>query len=480
MRKIFIALFFLFSCFYQLTAQGSSVLENFIKSDALKNASVGICIRESTGKEILSYNQNAALTPASILKVVTTATALEVLGSDYRFKTDLSIDGNENGRLIIHGYGDPTLGSEHFFSDQYSFLDLWRDEVVKSVTDSISKIYVVDNYFGYQGVSSKWLREDMGNYFAAGAYGISVFDNTYRLYFNTMNTNAVPEITDTKPLMKDIRFINMLKYNTIGRDNGYIWGEPFSNERILTGSIPANRKSFSIKGDIPDPGMYLGQTFAEKLIGSNISVTDVETSRMDYLDNFPSNSGITNNNEKVFYTHYSPLLKDIVRVVNVKSNNHYAEHLIRAIGRSYDGDIYAEPLQAGIDSVNKYWLSKGLNTGALFMYDGCGLSPSNGVSASFMCDILVYMLNKSVNSQAFINSLPKAGQEGTVRNFLKGTKLEGKVFVKSGSIADVQCYSGYYINDSKKYVFTIITNRMKKDSRREVVKAIENLLLNVF
>jgi len=90
------------------------------------------------------------------------------------------------------------------------------------------------------------------------------------------------------------------------------------------------------------------------------------------------------------------------------------------------------------------------------------------------------MYNDSKYSEAFVASFPKAGSEGTVRNLLKGTRLEGKVFVKSGSIANVQCYAGYYLDGDKKYAFAIMVNHFKKNSRRQVVKAIESLLLAVF
>lgn len=89
------------------------------------------------------------------------------------------------------------------------------------------------------------------------------------------------------------------------------------------------------------------------------------------------------------------------------------------------------------------------------------------------------MQTKSRYRDAFFASLPKAGQEGTVRYVLKGTRLQGKVFVKSGSIANVQCFAGYYINGDKKYAFSIMVNNYNSP-RKDVVRAIENLLLGVF
>ena len=174
-----------------INAQISNKVTEFKNKEVLRNASVGLLVQDMNGKEIASLNKQVALTPASILKVVTTATALETLGSDFKYETTLSADGN---RVIITGSGDPTLGSEYLYQNNNAFLSEWVTQIKKSGLTSPIELYVADNYFGYQGTSRKWIREDIGNYYAACSYGISVFDNTYRLYFYTMLT-GLPCIT---------------------------------------------------------------------------------------------------------------------------------------------------------------------------------------------------------------------------------------------------------------------------------------------
>jgi D-alanyl-D-alanine carboxypeptidase/D-alanyl-D-alanine-endopeptidase (penicillin-binding protein 4) len=386
------------------------------------------------------------------------------LGGDYRFRTELLADNALKGKLIVRGFGDPTLGSEHF-EDATDFMDDWLNEIRKVFPSGVTEIEVDDSSFGYAGVSRKWLREDMGNYYAAGAYGISVFDNSYKLFFDTTDKTVPPKILKTEPedLLGLMTFTNALSLNNTSKDNGYIVGEPFSCNRLLTGDIPAGKAAFGIKGDIPDPGLYLGKTLAA-LLARNGTIPVYHTVRGLPL---PAPNG------KVFYVHLSPALRDIVRIINVKSNNHYAEHLIRAVGKLTSND---DLLEIGAGLIARYWQKKGLDTGSLFMYDGCGLSPSNAVSPQLMCDILRYMYAKSPHAGAFVASFPKAGQEGTVRNFLKDTKLSGKVLVKSGSIANVQCYVGYCINGGKQYAFAVMVNNFRKNSRTEAVKAIERFL----
>ncbi len=469
-------------CFINSFSQNNNAIQKFVATSGFENASVGFCLKEISGKEITSYNKNTALTPASTLKIVTTAIGLELLGEDYKFETKLSIDKANPQHIIIRGNGDPTLGSQYLNDSPEAFLDIWVEKIRGAV--NISKpleIEIDDRYFGYTGVSRKWLQEDLGNYYAAGAYGISIFDNTYKLFFNTMDADNLPQILRTEPEMKEIVFLNTLTTNKSGKDNGYINGEPFSNNRKLVGDIPANRKSFSIKGDIPDPGLYLGQTLAKKLTQNNMLIGSVYTARSDYFrSSTPQFSRLIRSEEEIIYTQNSLPLKKIIRVINEKSNNHYTEHLIRAIGAS-NADIipYVNPLDEGINKIKNLLASQGLDADALFMYDGCGLAPSNKISPQLLCDILIYMQDKSKYKESFFASLPKAGREGTVRNLLKGTRLEGKIFVKSGSIADVQCFAGYYVDGNKKYAFSVMVNNYTS-LRKNVVKSIESLLLATF
>lgn len=451
-----------------IASANNDAIAKFKANKSFRHASIGFCVKDiSTGKNIANYNTTQSLTPASILKVVTTASALEVLGADYQFETTLGIDKSDDSKIIITGYGDPTLGSEFASNAAENFEQTCIQQIKANVKKDKISILVDDSYFGYDGLSRKWIREDMGNYFAAGAYGISIFDNTYRLFFNTTGSKAT--ITKTGPLMRDLSFVNELSLNTANKDNGYVLGEPFSNQRTVIGDIPAGRTAFSIKGDIPDPGLFLGEYLSNNLKKNGFSVETFTTIRIQ--------PQIVN--QSVFYTHKSPILSNIIRTINVRSNNHYTEHLIRAIGRNKNPDIKSNPLTEGIENINDFWKSKGFDTEGLFMYDGCGLSPSNAVNPALMCDILTYMQTRSKYSSAFFQSLPQAGKEGTVRNFLKGTRLEGKVYVKSGSIAKTQCFAGYYIDGSKKYAFTIMINNFN-GSHRDTVKAIEQLFLSIF
>ncbi|NLY24329.1 MAG: D-alanyl-D-alanine carboxypeptidase/D-alanyl-D-alanine-endopeptidase [Bacteroidales bacterium] len=458
-----------------------TALQRFVNHPALKHASVGIAVTDlETGRRIVSHNGEQSLTPASVLKLITTATAIEAFGENYRYKTDVALDAGDPSRILVIGSGDPTLGSEAFDDHPSTFFTTVADALRESLpSDSAYSLYVVDNLFGYDGISPEWTWIDMGNYYAAGAYGISIFDNSYKLFFNTTAKNGCPRILRTEPEIKGLTFQNSLSLNSNGRDNGYIYGAPFSYERAVRGDIPAGRTEFSIKGDIPDPGLLLGETLAGYLKRAGLKVGKVETARTDYLSKYCSPERLGRYQVgKVLCTFVSRPMKEIIREVNVESNNHFAEHLIRSTGRKNRSDIYEDALEAGVTYVQDFWKSKDLTTASLQMHDGCGLAPQNAVSPRFLTDLLVYMYSKSDKSSDFFDSLPKAGEEGTLRTFLRDTRLSGKIAAKSGSIGGVQCYSGYLIDGRKKYAFTVMVNKFN-GTRSEVRGAIEQYLLNL-
>lgn len=459
------------------------VLQQFLQNPALKHASVGVSVIDlSTGKTIVSYNEDKSLTTASIMKLVTTATALELLGPDFKYNTTLAMDADNPSRLLVLGSGDPTLGSSAFKDNPNSFLMNWTQALQSPLAGITNlELYVVDNLFGYAGISDEWTWIDMGNYYASAAYGVSVFDNSYKLFFNTTNRSSCPAILRTEPEIKGLSFTNYLTLNTTGSDNGYIYGAPFSYERILRGNIPAGRTDFSIKGDIPDPGLLLGEVLAADLKKKGINISSVETAQNDFISQVcnTSNKPLQSYRVgKVLHVHQSRPLSEIIREVNVESNNHYAEHLIRTLGRNQSPDVYSDALQEGIKYTNIYWTKKNIASSSLFLHDGSGLAPQDAASPEFFCDLLSYMYNKSNYSEEYYASLPIAGREGTLKNFMSNSKYQGKIRAKSGSIGGVQCYAGYLIDGNKKYAFTIMINKFT-GSRTEVRKSIERFILSL-
>jgi len=452
--------------FGAIYAQTSPVFVNFLNKKNLIHATVGFKVVDlGTKKAVVSYNENLSLTPASNMKLVTTATALELLGGGFFFETPLFYTGyiqeeTLHGNLYIQGTGDPTFGSEFIRDDKENFLKEWLAGIRSAGIRKIAgNIVVLDQLFGYEGVSQKWLWEDIGNYYAPGIYGVSVFDDMYRVYLQSSSPDSATTVLYTEPNISNLKITNEIKASDDTSDNSFVFGLPFSNDIRLYGTIPANRASFAAKGAIPDPGLFLAQYFRDYLQNNRVIVAGEATTYRLY----PVRPG----DGKLLSTVRSVDLASIIKITNVESNNQYAEHLYKVV--------------TVLDSIDipEFWRTKGLDSDALFMYDGSGLSPQDGISTGFLIDLLVYMDKQSKNREAFYQSLPIAGREGTVASFLRNTPLAGKARLKSGSMSNVQSYSGYIESKGKRYAVSLIINNFT-GKRSELRKAVEQLFNGIF
>lgn len=486
-KKIFLFLF-LFAAFSSLHAQIPLPIRQLLHADYMKGATFSLkAVHARTGKVLYSYEEEREVIPASVLKLVTTATALELLGETYRFPTVISYDGDLhngilNGNIYIEGSGDPSLGSTHFSGDrtrftpdQMAFLSLWTEAVRQAGIKEIRESVVADeSLFDLENISPKWLWEDMGNYYGAGSYGLNLFDNLFYLTLSTGNAGSRPVVVAEEPTV-GLTYRNELLAASVATDSAFILGAPFSRERALQGVLPANRPQYTLKGDIPDPPLFLANLFTEQLRGEGIHVEESPTSCRILTR---SGKWLQTERNKLTTT-YSPPLREIVRITNLRSHNLYADALLKTIGLQNNSPLPLSSFGRGVERVRQFWKEKGIDTGALWIYDGSGLSPIDKVSASFMVDVLLFMNTEASASEAFIRSIPQAGKEGTVVNFLRGTPLEGRARLKSGGMSRVKSYAGYITLNGEEYAVSLFVNNYRCEGR-EMTRALEKLLVSLF
>lgn len=480
-----IVLLCLLICLHLLAgAQTPAPVKWLLQAPYMRGASFSLVVKDvQEGRTVYSYDTDRLQSPASVLKTVATATALEILGEDYRYPTTLEYDGIlENGtlegNLYIKGSGDPSLGSSHFAPGQNKFLSTWIAALQKAGIKHITGSVISDeSIFDTEGVSIKWLREDMGNYYAPGSYGISIFDNMYKLSLQTGAAGTRPVLKGTEPDIPFIRFKNYLKTALVSSDSAYIIGAPLDDVRYLYGVLPANREAYVLKGDIPDPALYLARYLTDQLQQKGIRVDGSPSCYRIEVEENRWKKG----ERKEIVTTYSPTLREIASICNHVSHNLYADALVKTVGLQYKPrrNEMISSFGRGVQVVKEYWEKKGLDVFPLRMNDGSGLAPADKVSAGFMGELLVYMATESAVSDAFIASLPQAGIEGSVRNFLKGSKLQGKAHLKSGGITGVRSYAGYITKDGKTYAVAVFSNNYSCSMSR-MTGALEKLLLQLF
>lgn len=174
------------------------------------------------------------------------------------------------------------------------------------------------------------------------------------------------------------------------------------------------------------------------------------------------------------FDHVSPPLDEIMRSCMMRSDNMFAESMLRTYGRMEGGD--GSTSQAASREM-EHWKAKKMPLEGVTIVDGSGLSRSNRVTANFMSEVLRQM---SVNPH-YASFFPLAGQEGTLKKFLAGTELDSYVAMKTGSMKGIQCYAGYKLDDDymPTHVIVIIMNDLG-NNRDKAKRAAERMLLDIF
>lgn len=433
-------------------------------------ANIGICIKNlSSGQIVESYRSQNTIPPASVIKVLTTATALEVLGPSYRYPTYLEYSGYIangvlHGNLYIVGQGDPTLGS---IKDGQGFLNQWVKAIANAGIEKITGQVIADlSYFDGDAFNPAWLIEDAGNYYAPGIFALSYMDNTMNIVLQSGDPGTIAQVLHTIPDVPGIMFENHIRCTHTEEDGAFVYGLPYSPTRYLTGSVPSKRGTFGVKGDLPNPGLLLAQHLTNHLRKTGIPVSQDAS--------YQSESSLIPR-ERI-YQHLSDTLGAIIARTNHHSINLFAESIYRQLGSKISTPCTIHNSEM---VVRNCWRNRGVNLSSAILKDGCGLAPQDAISTESMVQLLEYM-NRSNHFNVFYQSLPVSGKSGTLRGFLAGTELEGRVHAKSGTIGGTKNYAGYIdLPNGQRWAFAIFVNSASGKTKG-VQHVIEKYLIDVY
>jgi serine-type D-Ala-D-Ala carboxypeptidase/endopeptidase (penicillin-binding protein 4) len=425
-------------------------------ADAMHGASLGFCLVDAEGGHVLAgKNDQLQLTPASIIKTVVCITALEVFGADHSFKTELLTTGQIEkgvlkGDLIIRGFGDPSLASQYWLRHYGNVFETWTTAVKSAGILTIEgDIVVDDSYFENDWLPGSTAWEDVANYYGAEARGLNVMDNTYEVLLNSGEEGDEVQVVKTIPDIPGLKFQVQAIGSSVKSDNAFIYGLPFSNERVIRGEIPVNRRGFAIKGAMPNPANWLSNRMMEALRDKGFLIFGEAKSTTEFSEGSV---------ETVLATIQSPRLSELVKFVLSKSDNLYANILLKHIGLEQKG---TGSYETGAFSVIEFWQAKGFDVEGWNLVDGSGLSRLNSISA--------HQLTKIIGSVT-------GSTESILESGLSAVSGNPSVMAKSGYIGGVRAYCGLLtLSDGRKAYFTIMANH-HAGSPTEARVAIQNFL----
>lgn len=461
--------FLLYSC--NVTSQGSLSTEiaEIMASPQSQHAVFAISVRDNSGTEVYQHQSRSRMIPASTYKLITTLSALDILGSDYAFETQVSYRGNIDdgvlyGDVIVTGTGDPSLGATRYAGDD-AYEEVLRD-VTSYVRDAgIKKIkgrIVVDqSYFDKTWVHPSWAWDDLTNYFAGGAAAFNIHENLFFLDFKRSPDPDQPTtISSISPPMDDLEWTNYVKTGPKGSgDNAYIYGDPYGKKRWIEGTIPPGSSVFTIKGAMPDPGLAFINHLTDHLQRDGL---EVEGQAFRFGTDTPS---------QLLGMLCSDKLVDLAIFANHTSNNLFCESIFKKIGARSSG---IGGYDAGQKALYDYLESAGLDITGIRLEDGAGLSFRNRISPSFMTSFLTYQ-TKGKGRDVIKQLIPQPGSQGTVKSFLEGYDSQSQVQVKSGSINNVIAYAGL-LKSQKGQDFSICIMANGHDSNRVVRGQLEKII----
>ena len=445
----------------------SAKLEELIKTSEANAARWGVnIVSMSDGATVYDHNGDKLFTPASNMKIYTTAVALDLLGVDYRWRTSVyanaqpDANGRVQGDLILYGRGSPDLVATSKDPDRPSLAKLVDDLYSRGVRSVSGNVIGDESYFRGDPIGDGWQWTDMQWYYGAEASALSINGNEVDLNFvPSSGENGEARTTDTEHYVT-VENRMALKSSSGGSTVGIHRGLSDNNIQIW-GEVPPGSKGFGARLSVHQPALWAAKLFAHALQSRGIQVNGqvvLRDARVAATERFDPSRAVE------LAAVQSRPLAEIVKETNKESNNLYAELILRTIGRergamtsaSTSGERERGDDELGIDIV-RVWLSRnGIPTDRLALHDGCGLSRLDLVTPQASVRLL-QAIAKTNSAAAFKDSLPIAGRDGTLGGRLK--TLTDKVAAKTGSLTYDNSLAGYFTtDDGKTLVFSIMCN----------------------
>jgi len=458
----------------QLEGQWQQDVERLLTAKELSAALVTLQVKSLDGKVLFEKNPEVGVMPASTLKTITTLGAIGILGSDYQYSTtigyrgELTQDRTLYGDLILKGSGDPSFGSDQ--DDRSISLAERMETMAEAIAGKVNcidgKLIVDATIFDNEAVHPGWAWDDLSNYYAAGIWGLNIHENLYHL---TFSRSAIPgsdtKVKNIEPSVSDLNIRNEVIVGPKGSyDEAYIYGDPYELKKHIRGTIPPGASDFKIKGAVPDSRIWFAQLLSEELSKHGIDITEIEVVDAP-VDRFEA---ITSFN--------SMALRDLVQHANEVSDNLYCDVFLKSVGANFSG---MGSWESGQDALKSYFQKSNISISGYHQEDGSGLTMRNRVSAQFMTDFMLYHVNKlGVDELKYL--LPKAGVNGSVKNFLNGYQAQSHTWLKSGSINAVVAYTGIIEVSPDKYVVIYIASNGHTLSNRVIRKRLEKIIDTVY
>ena len=425
----------------------------------LRHASVGVLVRSlRDGRVVYERDADLALTPASNQKVLTAAAALARLGPEFRYQTlllrtgSVSIDGVLQGDLILQGGGDPSLTSLQLGE----FIRALRAAGIKRVT---GRVIADDSRFDDKRLGLGWNWDDEPFGYQPQVSALNCDRNVLTVGVApgpTVGARPVVTLTPATAYVTVENSATTVEAGAAAADGIVIDRARGRNVILVSGAIAADAKPAGQRITVEDPALYTAARLMETMREAGVGVEAKAPVR-----------GPAPKAAKNVFTISSLPLGVLVQQFLKNSDNLYGEVLLKTLGAN-PAEKGAGATLAGAGVADRFLRSCGVDTDAMFIADGSGLSRQNAVTPRNLVTLLTWLHAKASApvANAFRAALPVGGVDGTLRNRFINTTAQGNVRAKTGSLSGVSALSGYVTTQAgEPLAFSMLMNNVLKGSR---------------
>lgn len=437
-------------------AQFSTEIETLIENSLVSNAIWSVQVRDMSGDLLENLNGDKLMRPASNFKLVSSGAFLEKLGPDFRFQTNLYGRGNQagdiwNGDLIIKGDGDPTINGDFYNKDAFYVFEKW----VQVLQDrGIQKID--GNLIGFDGLFDDipypkgWEWDDLSFYYAPEINALSFNSNVVDLEVTANGrVGSIPQISWFPFNTSYVEFVN----EQVITPRGTSYNESYmrlqgTNVIFLRSTLPQGYYETEPL-TVTAPSFYFMDTFKRYLESRGIDVAGQLYIDSDFYG--WSNSGLD-----LLDTHESVSLYQMVKKMNMDSNNFYAEMLLKKMGAEEYGVQGSTDL--GLQIIKEFMYQNGFDTQHVTLRDASGMAPATLLRGGDLNKYLVQLSAKKYFPY-FFDSLPVSGKSGTLSHRFRNSPVSQKFYGKTGFVSGVRSLSGYLdAKSGSRLAVTLLTN----------------------
>jgi D-alanyl-D-alanine carboxypeptidase/D-alanyl-D-alanine-endopeptidase (penicillin-binding protein 4) len=439
------------------SSQLNSEIEAIINTSQFQRSRWGILIKPlGSSTPLHDLDANHYFTAASTVKLITTAVALHELGGDYSIRT--SIYGDNRDNLFVIGRGDPSL-------TETQLQDLAQQLKQKKITQ-VNHLYVDNGYFSGAAIDPSWEWEDIQAGYGAPINSLILNQNSLDLILTPQAIGQPLKVSWVRPQQSNGWQIdnqsmtvakNQPEFVEIGRD----LTQPLLH---IGGQLRVGSQPEPVYAAVVNPAENFLEALKESLKKAEIEVLQ---------SSIIQSTSITNLKELAWVE--SPPISELIKVVNLESNNVFAGALLQTLGISQNPQ---DTVIGGLNQIQQTLEQWGIPSDSYVLVDGSGLSRQNWVSPAALVQLLQVMATHP-QFELYQNSLPIAGVSGTLEKRFLNTSAVGIVSAKTGTLTGVSALAGY-INPPhySPLVFSIMLNQSNESTRksREVIDQIVLLL----